>query len=484
MHSSSNEAASDHSGAVLHVWRTATITTIDVPTPHATHIPNMPTPATHSSSAASAKPAEHGSRYRYVVLAMLVLSYTFNFLDRQILGILKEPIKQELGLTDTQLGLMGGLAFAMLYSTLAVPIAWLADRTSRSWIMTGALGLWSAFTMACGLATGFWSLFLARVGVGFGEAGGVAPAYSLVSDYFPRAQRARALAAYSFGIPVGSALGILFGGLIAASMSWRVAFVIVGGAGVLFAPIFKLVVKDPVRGGLDGATAKTPSIAPSIAPLIAPPFSTVVATVLPKPTFWLLALGAASASVCGYGVAFWLPSFFIRSLGLTLVETSWFYGGITLIGGVAGIWLGGVVADRFAKKNRAAYALTPAVCFLVALPFAYAAMNATSLVWAFLLFLVPTGLNLAWLGPVVGAVQQLAPANMRTTTSALFLLVNNLLGIAVGLWIFGYLSDLLAPRYGTESMRYALYCAAGLYVLASLLLWLASRRHAVDWVDG
>lgn len=494
MHSSSNEAASDHSGAVLHVWRTATITNIDVPTPHATHIPNMPTPATHSSSAASAKPAkpakpaEHGSRYRYVVLAMLVLSYTFNFLDRQILGILKEPIKQELGLTDTQLGLMGGLAFAMLYSTLAVPIAWLADRISRSWIMTGALGLWSAFTMACGLATGFWSLFLARVGVGFGEAGGVAPAYSLVSDYFPRAQRARALAAYSFGIPVGSALGILFGGLIAASMSWRVAFVIVGGAGVLFAPIFKLVVKDPVRGGLDGATAKTPSIAPSIAPLIAPliapPFSTVVATVLPKPTFWLLALGAASASVCGYGVAFWLPSFFIRSLGLTLVETSWFYGGITLIGGVAGIWLGGVVADRFAKKNRAAYALTPAVCFLVALPFAYAAMNATSLVWAFLLFLVPTGLNLAWLGPVVGAVQQLAPANMRTTTSALFLLVNNLLGIAVGLWIFGYLSDLLAPRYGTESMRYALYCAAGLYVLASLLLWLASRRLAVDWVDG
>jgi MFS family permease len=183
-------------------------------------------------------------------------------------------------------------------------------------------------------------------------------------------------------------------------------------------------------------------------------------------------------------VAFWLPSFFIRSLGLTLVETSWFYGGITLIGGVAGIWLGGVVADRFAKKNRAAYALTPAVCFLVALPFAYAAMNATSLVWAFLLFLVPTGLNLAWLGPVVGAVQQLAPANMRTTTSALFLLVNNLLGIAVGLWIFGYLSDLLAPRYGTESMRYALYCGAGFYVLASLLLWLASRRLAADWVDG
>ncbi len=428
----------------------------------------------------SDNPALQGSRYRYLVLAMLALAYTFNFLDRQILGILKEPIKQDLGLTDTQLGLMGGLAFAMLYSTLAVPIGWLADRASRSWIITAALGLWSAFTMACGLATGFWSLFLARVGVGFGEAGGVAPSYSLVSDYFPPAQRARALAAYSFGIPVGSALGILFGGLIAASISWRVAFFIVGGAGVLLAPIFKLVVKDPVRGGLDGATL----IATSAAPNVAPPFAQVVATVLPKPTFWLLALGAASASVSGYGVAFWLPSFFIRSLGLTLVETSWFYGAISLVGGVAGIWLGGGLADRFGNKNRAAYALTPAVCFLVALPFAYAAMNTTSLVWAFLLFLVPTGLNLAWLGPVLGAVQHLAPANMRTTTNSLFLLINNLLGIALGLWIFGFLSDLLAPHYGAESMRYALYCGAGFYLLASLLLWLASRRLAADWVDG
>ena len=435
--------------------------------------------------------AEQGSRYRYLVLAMLIIAYTFNFLDRQILGILKEPIKQELGLTDTQLGLMGGLAFAMLYSTVAVPIAWLADRASRTWIMTAALALWSAFTMACGLATGFWSLFLARVGVGFGEAGGVAPAYSLVSDYFPKAQRARALAAYSFGIPVGSALGILFGGLIAASISWRVAFFIVGGAGVLFAPIFRLVVRDPIRGGLDGVTAASSTAASSTAAsstaassTAAPPFSKVVSTVLPKPTFWLLALGAASSSVCGYGVAFWLPSFFIRSLKLSLVETSWFYGGINLIGGVAGIWLGGALADRYAMTNRAAYALTPAVCFLVALPFAYAAMNAKSLVWVFVLFLIPTGLNLAWLGPVIGAVQHLAPANMRTTTSSLFLLINNLLGIALGLWIFGYLSDLLAPRYGTESMRYALYFGGGFYVLASLLLWLASRRLSSDWVDG
>lgn len=418
----------------------------------------------------------HRDRYRYLVLAMLVLAYTFNFLDRQILGILKEPIKNELGLTDTQLGLMGGLAFAMLYSTLAVPIAWFADRASRTWIMTAALTMWSGFTMACGLASGFWSLFLARVGVGFGEAGGVAPAYSLVSDYFPKSQRARALAAYSFGIPIGSALGILFGGLIAARMNWRVAFFVVGGAGVLLAPIFKLVVKDPVRGGLDGGAPASAFAPPSL--------GEVVATVFPKPTFWLLALGAACSSICGYGAAFWLPSFFIRSLGLSLTQTSWYYGAISLIGGVAGIWLGGTVADRFAKRTRAAYALTPAICYLVALPFAYLAMNTTSLTWAFILFLVPTGLNLAWLGPVVGAVQHLAPATMRTTVNSLFLLINNLLGIAVGLWIFGFLSDRLAPTYGAESMRYALYYGAGFYLMASLLMYLASRRLSADWVDA
>ncbi|MCO4098856.1 MAG: MFS transporter [Gemmatimonas sp.] len=407
---------------------------------------------------------------------MLTLTYTFNFLDRQILGILKEPIKRDLGLSDTELGLMGGLAFAMLYSTVAVPVAWAADRLRRTWIITVALALWSGFTMLCGAATGFWSLFLARLGVGFGEAGGVAPAYSLVGDCFPPAQRARALAAYSFGIPLGSALGTLLGGLMAAYIDWRFAFVAVGAAGVLLAPLFKWVVKDPVRGAFDIVSigAETP---------IAPRFVDVVRTVLPKPTFWLLAFGAASSSICGYGVAFWLPSFFIRSLQLTLAQTSLFYGSLQLVGGMAGIWLGGALSDRLGATNRRAYALVPAVCYLVGLPLFLAAMNSTSLVVTWLLFVVPIGLNLAWLGPVVNAVQHLAPATMRSTTSALFLLVNNLLGLAVGLWVFGFVSDLLAPRYGAESMRYAIYCGLSFYLLAATLLYFASRRLPADWVE-
>ncbi len=415
--------------------------------------------------------------YRYAVLAMLTLTYTFNFLDRQILGILKEPIKRDLGLSDTELGLMGGLAFAMLYSTVAVPVAWAADRMRRTWIITVALALWSGFTMLCGAATGFWSLFLARLGVGFGEAGGVAPAYSLVGDYFPPAQRARALAAYSFGIPLGSALGTLFGGLMAAYIDWRFAFVAVGAAGVLLAPLFKWVVKDPVRGAFD-------SVGHATEKPVAPRFADVVRTVLPKPTFWLLAFGAASSSICGYGVAFWLPSFFMRSLQLTLAQTSLFYGSLQLLGGMAGIWLGGALSDRLGATNRRAYALVPAVCYLVGLPFFLTAMNSTSLVVAWLLFVVPIGLNLAWLGPVVNAVQHLAPANMRSTTSALFLLVNNLLGLAVGLWVFGFVSDLLAPRYGAESMRYAIYYGLSFYLLAATLLYFASRRLPADWVEG
>jgi len=423
-------------------------------------------------------PAERGPRYRYVVLAMLIIAYTFNFLDRQILGILAGSIKADLHLTDTQVGLMGGVAFALLYSTLGIPIAWLADRYSRTWIMTIALAMWSGFTAACGLAGSFTTLFLCRMGVGVGEAGGVAPAYSLIADYFPKAQRARALAVYSFGIPLGMALGVLFGGLIAAFVNWRVAFIVVGLAGVAFAPIFKWLVKDPVRGGADALPD-----APPAPPVAAPAFGQVVATVLPKPSFWLMSFGAAASSICGYGVAFWLPTFFQRSFHLTLAERSIYYSAIALIGGVAGIWLGGVLADRFGPKNRAAYTLAPAACFLIALPCFVLAMNSSSLVWAFLIFLIPTGLNLAWLGPVVTAVQHLAPASMRTTTSAMFLLINNLLGLAVGTWFFGFMSDRLAPQYGAESMRYAIYYGLGFYALSAALLIAASFRLKRDWVD-
>lgn len=429
-----------------------------------------------SDAAVPAAPRpEERPAYRYYVLTILIVVYTFNFLDRQILGILKDSIQRELSLSDSQVGMMGGLAFALLYTTLGIPIARLADRYSRTWIMTIALTIWSGFSAACGMASSFWGLFALRMGVGVGEAGGVAPAYSLITDYFPPAQRARALAVYSFGIPLGTALGILLGGLIAARIGWRTAFLVVGSAGVVLAPIFKLTVSDPLRGGFDPApttSAATPTL------------REVFATLFPKTSFWLLALGAASSSVCGYGVAFWLPTFFQRSLHLTLTETSWYYSSISLFGGVLGVWMGGALADRFGKASRGAYAAVPAICFLIAMPCFFLALQASSLWIAYPLFLIPTGLNLAWLGPVLSAVQHLVPASMRSTASALFLLVNNLVGIALGTYYFGGMSDFLRPHFGDESLRYAIYSGGAFYLVAAIILLAASRTLTRDWVGA
>ncbi len=501
------------------------------------------------TDATPAVPAKPG--YRYYVLAILVLVYTLNFLDRQIIGILAGPLKAEFDLSDSQFGLLGGIAFASVYSTLAIPLAALADRTSRVWIMTGALAVWSGFTALCGVAGSFSQLFLFRMGVGVGEAGGTPPAYSLVADYFPPHQRARALAGFAFGIPLGTAAGTLVGGLLAATYGWRAAFIVVGVLGLLLAPVLRLTVRDPVRGGTDAVRP-----APTTAELAAPPviaservgrlaslimlglgagclvlaalgqfaglaignplvfaFGGLLAcvigasfwiaratasVVLRKPSFWLLALGAASSSVCGYGIGGWLPLFFMRSFGLTLTQTSWYYAGIALIGGVLGIWCGGIIADKLGKRSKGAYPLTPAIAFMISAPCFILAMNspwliglflpgggsnAQQLILAFFIFLIPTGLNLAWLGPLTAAIQHIAPAPMRSTASAIFLLFNNLLGIAVGFFYFGWMSDLLAPRFGDESLRWAIYTGMGFYVMAAVLLFGASRTLKRDWVD-
>ncbi|MCZ8086205.1 spinster family MFS transporter [Brevundimonas sp.] len=489
--------------------------------------------------------------YRYYVLAVLILVYMLNFLDRQIIAILAAPLKEEFGMSDSQFGLLGGIAFASVYSTLAIPLAWLADRMSRVWIITVALAVWSGFTALCGVAQSYTQLFLFRMGVGVGEAGGVAPAYSLIADYFPPEQRARALAAFAFGIPLGVAAGTLAGGLLAATYGWRTAFIAVGLIGVLIAPLLRLTVRDPQRGATDAprsteeVLATQSAAAPDgdrlgkaialgllglaaglfvlaglsqfaglgvgqplvlvfagllalvigVSVLIAKTAASVVAR---KRSFWLLALGAASSSVCGYGVGGWMPLFFMRSFDLTLTGVSWYSAGIGLIGGILGIWLGGVIADKTAKRGKGAYPLVPAVAFLISAPLFIAAMNAPwliglvlpgggsqtqQLVLAFLIFLIPSGLNLAWLGPITASIQHLVPAPMRSTASALFLLINNLLGIAVGFYYFGWMSDLLAPQFGEESLRWAIYTGMGFYVLAALLLIGASRTLKRDWID-
>lgn len=425
-------------------------------------------------------------RYRTYVLVLLMVIYTFNFIDRQILAILAPYIQAEMNFTDSQLGLLGGPAFAIVYSTLAIPIAWLADRMSRVSIIGVSLAVWSAFTALCGLAGSFWMLFGFRMGVGVGEAGGVAPSYSLVADYFPKEQRARALAVYSFGVPIGTALGYLFGGLLAAMIDWRMAFIVVGLAGILLAPLLKLTVKDPVRGGFDRvASPETEGVvAPAPAPEKAASFGEVWSVLLRKSSFWFLAFGAACSSVYGYGAAFWLPSFLQRSLGMEGVERAWYIAGIAFIGGTAGIWFGGWLADKLGKgAKKAWYPLVPAICFVIAVPMFFLAMNVESKALAFALFLIPQALSLAWLGPVVTAVQHLVPARMRSTASASFLLINNLVGIGLGIYLLGAISDYLTPRFGEEALRFSLYVGQWFYALAAILLIIAARSLKRDWVD-
>jgi MFS family permease len=407
---------------------------------------------------------------------MLLLVYAFNFIDRIMLGILVPPIKHEFALTDTELGLLGGTAFALFYTALGIPIGWLADRLNRVWIVTISLALWSAFTAACGAAHNFAQLFAARLGVGVGEAGGVAPAYALISDYFAPTRRARALAVYSFGIPLGSAAGILFGGLIAARVNWRAAFVIVGAAGLILAPIFRVCVREPVRGGLDATSPPTQASAAR-----APRLGEVARLLAGKPSFWYLSLGAASASVMGYGVYFWMPSFLGRSYHLSLTQVSVYFSAMVFVSGVAGIWLGGALADRLGAARRAAYAIVPAVAFVISVPLYAVGLLAPVSLSSLPIFVLPMALALAWLAPTASAIQHLVPAGMRAVASALLLFIINLIGLGAGSYAIGALSDHFATARGTESLRYAMLTCSGFYLLAAALYALGARRLASDW---
>ena len=326
------------------------------------------------------------------------------------------------------------------------------------------------------LTQNFAQLFMARVGVGVGEAGGVTPAYSLICDYFPVKERARALSAYSFGIPIGSAVGIVLGGFITSIMSWRAAFFIVGVAGIVITPLLKFTVREPQRGTLDPVRTDADGAAG------APSLLAIMALLARKPGFWGLSLGASCASMMGYGLFFWAPSFLVRSFHLSLLHASLAYGGLVLVGGLLGIWLGGALADRYGEKRRGMYAFIPAIAFIATLPFYVAGVLSTTLWISFAVLLVPTALGLAWLGPVLTAVQHLVPAHMRATASALFLFINNLIGIGLGSTLIGLVSDSMRLRFGAESLRYAILCGTGFYLLAAGLLIFAGRKLPRDWV--
>src|SRR3954462_10495275 len=403
-----------------------------------------------------------------LVLALLLVAYVFNYLDRQILGILAGPIIGELYLNDRQFGLLSGPPFAILYSVLGIPFAVLADRTSRSRVIAAAVAFWSAFTGLCGIATSFWQFFMFRMGVGIGEAGGVAPSYALIADYFDPRRRARAMAVFSLGVPIGLSLGMLIGAYIAHAISWRAAFFVMGIAGIILAPILLYFVRDPAKMATSGTTAPIGQVFPLLAR---------------KPVFWLLAFAASSSSLCGYGLAVWTPSVLERSFGLSLIERGQFLASVVFLGGCSGVFAGGYLADKLGVLDKGWYAKLPAIAWLITAPTFAAGLLAPNLMLAWPLLLIPNALNILWLGPVITAVQHLVPQRMRSTASASFLLINNLIGLGIGPYLIGAISEALKRTYGTEALRYAAVACTSFYLLAALLMLLCVSRLRVSWVE-
>jgi MFS family permease len=399
----------------------------------------------------SAAPAEpvFSDRYRRYALGLLLVVYIFNFIDRQILTILAEAIGQDLGLSDTQLGFLGGLAFALFYTFAGIPIARWADRGTRRTIIALGLFAWSAMTAVTGLARSFTYLALARVGVGLGEAACSPPAHSLLSDYFPPERRGTAFAIYALGIPVGSAIGTFAGGWIKELFDWRTAFFVVGIPGVLLALVVRFTLREPVRGMSEAAPP--PKVAAGDDSV-----RTVVRFMWGLRSFRHMSLAAALHAFYGYGAAFFLPVFFIRVHGFSEGELSTWLALISLLGGGLGTFLGGWLGDRLGRDDPRWYMWLPGGATLVGIPFA-AALYLVSDGYAALALAAPASLlGAMWLGPTFAMSQGLAAMHMRALVSAILLFIINLVGLGMGPQVVGLLSDVLKPEHGVDSVRYAL----------------------------
>lgn len=419
---------------------------------------------TKTPAPAAQDPSQRVSAAGWSALGVLLIVYLINFMDRQLFAVLQEQIRADLGLEDWQLGLLGGTMFAVFYATMGLPIAWLADRTHRVRLISLSCAVWSLFTMAAGAATGFITMALARIGVATGEAGGVSPSYSVLSDYFPSGRRGLALGIFTIGAPLGLMAGTILGALIADALSWRWAFVILGLPGLVLAVVLLFVVREPARGGLD-PSAPLDAVKPR-------PFDAARA-VLQTPTLLMLTAAAAATSFGGYGFYQWLPSFLQRSQGMALESVGAMLGPIFLVGVIGAIG-GGWIADRLGRTHVSAYALVPAVSLAVAAPFFMAAILVRDGSMTLMLIVLPVSLSYAWLGPGLAAVQTLSRPDLRASTAAIIGFFNNLIGFGLGPLCVGALSDVLQNHMSEgEALRVAMIAAAGSMILAAALFALA-----------
>ncbi|WP_068873999.1 MULTISPECIES: MFS transporter [unclassified Phenylobacterium] len=453
---------------------------------------------------------------RYVMWLLLGI-YIINFLDRQVLNILIEDIKLELHLTDTQMGLLGGLAFAIFYTVLGIPIARLAERKNRAVIIGSSVAVWSGFTALCATAGNFWQLLLYRVGVGVGEAGCTPPAHSLIVDYVPKEKRASALAFYSMGTPIGTLVGLIMGGLVADAYGWRAAFLVAGVPGLVFAALAFFTLKEPrARLARHAAQVKAASAT----------FGETMRYLATKRTFWFIALAAAVKAFIGYGHAPFTASFFFRNHAEEVSRLATLFGdifgfdlqsrgfvGLALgimsgTAGTIGALVGGMIADKFGKNDLRAYMITPAVASLVTIPVYIAAVTVGSATLAFCLLAVNAFLATLWYGPVYGTGQSVVPPHMRATAAAILLFIINLIGLGLGPVAVGAVSDFSAnmmladaglsvgackAAVGAakatcasavgEGVRWALIASTMFGLIAFACFWLARRTIREDTVS-
>lgn len=428
------------------------------------HTPPKQTPDTRDEAFSTSE--------KYYTLAVLTLVYVFNFVDRQVLAILQESIKADLGLSDTQLGLLSGLSFALFYVTFGIPIARIADKGVRRNIIAMAIGTWSFMTALCGLANNFWQLLAARIGVGIGEAGGSPPAHSMISDLFPPEQRATALAVYSTGINFGILLGFLIGGVVNDMYGWRMVFFIIGTPGILMAFLVRFSLREPVRGASENIVQTTEP---------PPPVKKVLQVLRSRKSFRHMALGVGLHAFVGYGVGQWIASFFIRTYELQgTAEIGTWLGLLNGTAGAAGTFLGGYLADRLGKKDKRWYVWVPAWATIITVPFSLCVYLLDDYYLALSLYTIPIFLSAMYLGPTIAMTHGIVSLRMRALASAILFFILNLIGLGMGPLATGIISDLLAPTMGDESLRYALVIIVLVYFWSGAHYLIAGKTLRED----
>ncbi|HBQ01295.1 MAG TPA: MFS transporter [Gammaproteobacteria bacterium] len=393
---------------------------------------------------------------RNYVLVVLTLVYTFNFVDRQLLSILQEAIKLDLSLSDAQLGLLTGFAFAMFYVTAGIPIARLADRSNRRNIVAVSVGLWSFMTAISGFVQNYLQLLLARVGVGVGEAGGSPPSHSIVSDIFPKKQRASALAFYSTGVNLGILFGFLFGGWLNEFFGWRVAFMVVGVPGIMLAILVRTTVREPVRGLVENKQASDKQV----------PFKDVITLLWQRKTFRHMALACGLNAFAGYGTVNWLASFFIRTHEMSTGELGTWLALSTGLFGAIGVLIGGILGDKLGGRDKRWYTWIPGLATIMVVPFMIIVLLTDNQYVALVCVFIPGTLQNVYLGNSIATTHNLVGLRWRSTASAILFFILNVIGLGMGPFAVGLLSDFLAPTLGAESLRYSM-----LALLPTVMIW-------------